>query len=687
MAKKAMTDNDLKAILQARVQSSLAYLGGRLAQSRRDALRYYNGDTFGNEQEGRSQVVTRDVAETIDSIMPSLMRVFFGGDEIVRFEPTGPEDEEAARQATDYVNWIFCQQNRGFDVGYTWAKDALLNRLGVVKCWWEENDHRTREAYEDLTAQELQMLQAQEDFEIKEIEVEEEEPVEQGVEGVRTYCVVGYRTNKEGRVRIEAVPGDEFLIDRRVVSLEDATFIGHRRRWTKSELLENGYPKEVVDRLSYENELDITMERIERFKAEDEFPYRAGNNLDPSTREIWVTECYVKVDYDNDGVAEYRKVTVAGDSTFEILDNEEVDGHPFAALCPIPMPHKLFGKSVADQTMDIQLVKSTVLRQALDNLYLANNKRTIVIDGQVNLDDLLVSRPGGVIRAKAPGAVTPYEHASILGEAFSMIEYFDQTREQRVGVTRLGQGLDEDTINKTAAGQSKLLQKGAEKVELIARVFAETGYKQLFRRILELVCKHQDKPKVIRLRNKWVAMDPSAWNSRMDLTASVGLGSGDRTQDLQHLMAMFPITSAIVQMQGGVSGPLVTAENVYNQLAEMVRATGLKSVDKFYSDPAQAQMMPQGQRPDPKMMEAQGKLQVQAAKLAGDRELAQQKMSATMQLEAFKAQIEAQAAKYRADLEAATKMQIAQLEAALKERMAASDRIASANLSGGMPNV
>jgi len=631
-----MTESELKSILGAEIADSLAHLGGELSAQRRKALRYYLGEPFGNEQEGRSKVVSTDVADVVEWILPALLKIFTTGDEVVRFEPTGPEDEEVAKQATEYVNWIFSRDNAGFLNLYMLFKDALLQKNGIAKVWWEEGESATRESYLRKSFEEMQLVLADPEVEPVAHSEYRDSGVIIGPNGLPIETAVTYhdlvvkRRRRTGAVRIMTVPPEEFLISRRARSIEDAPFVAHRLRKTVSELIELGYDQDLVDRLPGSEDDDPTGERRERFALEDDRDRTVADGPNRAMREIWITECYLKCDWDGDGLAERRKVTVAG-SGQEILDNEPWDGPlPFVSLTPIPMPHRFFGLSVADLVMDLQLIKSTILRQILDNLYLSNNGRHIISD-QVNLDDLLTSRPGGIVRLKngalpGQGHILPLDTPLVATQAFPMLEYIDGVRENRTGVTRYMQGLDADTLNKTASGINQIMTAAQQRVELIARVFAETGVKDLFRKILELVNRHQSAPRIIRLRNRWVPMDPREWNTQMDVSISVGLGTGNKDQMLVHLRNLLEIQVQAIRMQGGVAGPLVRLENVYNTLAKLVENAGLKSADPYFTDPAQHPPAPPPQPapppPDPAMAAVQQQAQLEAARLAFDRQRA-----------------------------------------------------------------
>lgn len=628
-----MTESELKAVLSAEIADALGHAGGEIGEQRRKALDYYLGRPFGNEMEGRSRVVSTDVADTIEWILPALLKIFTAGDEVVRFEPAGPEDEEVAKQATEYVNWVFTRDNPGFLILYTLFKDALLQKNGIVKVWWEEREEAVRETYRGKTAEEVQMLLADPEVEPLAHSEYEATAILAGAGGlpeartVTHHDLVLKRRTTGGGVRIVPVPPEEFLISRRARSIEEAAFVAHRVRRTVSELIEMGYDRALVEGLGGDEE--SSPGRRWRLDGEDALAEPAGG-ANAAMREIWVTECYVRIDWDGDGIAERRKVTVAG-SGHQILDNEAFEGVPFVSVTPIIMPHRFFGLSVADLVMDLQLIKSTILRQILDNLYLSNNGRHVISD-QVNLDDMLTSRPGGIVRLKngaipAQGHVLPLDTPLVAAQAFPMLEYIDGIRENRTGVTRYNQGLDADTLNKTATGIGQIMSAAQQRIELIARIFAETGIKDLFRKILEYLGKHQPAPRIIRLRNRWVPMDPRQWSTQMDVSINVGLGTGNKEQMLAHLRALLGLQIEAIRFQGGAEGPLVTLANVYHTLQKLVENAGLKSVEAYFTDPAQgsdgAGTAAAAPEPDPAILALQRRTEIDRARLQLEREKAQ----------------------------------------------------------------
>ena len=395
-----------------------------------------------------------------------------------------------------------------------------------------------------------------------------------------------------------AVPPEEFLISRRATSVEDASFVCHRVKKSVSDLILEGYPKSIVEELpSYtQSNAELNEERIARFSFDDDsLPADEGSG--PS-RKIWLEECYIHLDYDGDGIAELRKITKGGNI---ILDNEEIDSIPFSTICPLPIPHKFHGMSIADTVQDIQLIKSTIVRNLLDNMYLTNNSRYAVLAGQVELDDLLSSKPGGIVRMRAPGAVTALPTPQIQPFAFEMVKYLDQVKEERSGVSKMSQGLNPDVLTShvTSGAISAATESAMQRVELIARIFAETGIKDLFRRIFELTCKYQDKERVVELNNQYISVKPTEWRNRYNISITVGLGTGSSDQQIMMLNNILERQLQAFQLQGGQEYPMVSLKNIYNSLSKIIENAGLKNVENYFVNPDQGKQMVQPKAPPP----------------------------------------------------------------------------------------
>jgi hypothetical protein len=628
-----MDEGQIKGILDNEIDNAIGYIETETTELRRKALDYYLRNPYGNEVEGRSQIVTGEVAEAIDGALPQLIRVFTTTEDIVYFEPTRPEDEETAKQATEYCNWVFYRENDGLIILHNWFKDALMQKVGVVKAYWEDKEDVNKEKYKNLTEDELAMLLSDPGVEVVEQEVEFMDggmdmmgmPIQ-----IPLYNVKVKKSKKYGCVKIENVPPEEFLISKSARTIEDSPFVAHRRLMTRSELIAMGFKKSVVEGLPSYDDLQFTPERVARF-SQGEQPDE-NISLDPAMQVVEVYECYIYIDENDDGIAELRRILYAGS---EILDDEECDLIPFHSLCPIPIPHKFFGQSLADRTMDIQLIKSTVTRQMLDNLYLTNNARLGVVDGQVNLDDALNATPGGIVRMKQAGAIQPIEVPSVTGQAFPMLEYMDAVQAKRTGVSDTQQGMDPDVLNNVSATAiAAMMKSNSGKLELIARIFAETGVKSLFKGILHLLGKYQDQAKIVRMRGKFVTFDPRTWANEYDVSVNVGLGSGDREQKLAMLNMVSQKQEQIIQAYGP-SNPLVSVAQYRDTLARMIEAAGFKDASAFLNEisPEQNDALSQPQPPTP---DAQAEV---AQMLA---EVEREKTQAKSQIDAAKLDLERQ---------------------------------------------
>ncbi len=628
-----MDEIEFQGIVRNEIEQALGHYDTEYSQDRIDAMDYYLGEPFGNEQPDRSQVVSTEVSDTIEHIMPSLMRIFTQSDDYVRFVPHGPEDVAIAEQASDYCNWVINNDNRGFEIMHNWFKDALILKSGVVKFYWDEIIEVETEEYEGLNEDELTMLIA--DPEVEVVSRDERTIGEdmEGPEGIIIPAPIIYdvkikRTKNSGNVRIENVPPEEFLIGNRAKSLDDANFVAHRSTMTVSDLVSMGYERDEVEQYAGYTDLDISEERTSRF--EDLETSAVSDSNDPTMRNVLVTECYIRSDYDGDGVAEFRRVLTIGNG-YHILENEEFDHIPFAMLSPILMPHRAIGRSVAELVMDVQLIKSTLMRQLLDNIYNTNNARVVAVEGQVNLDDLLTNRPGGIVRTRTAGAVQPLQVPEVSSSVFPALNYMDSIKEQRTGISRQSMGLDADALQSTTATAVAAMQAASQgKIEMIARVFAETGVRALFRGILHLVTKYQNKEKIIRLRNQFVPMNPREWESSYDVQINVGLGTAQRDQQIMFLSQIAQKQEQVL-MQMGANNPMVSMSQYRNTLAKIAELSGFKDASQFFAPSEQ--------------IEAALAQQAQAAAQAGPQQdpaiaLEMQKMQAKMQMEQQKMQME-----------------------------------------------
>lgn len=613
-----MNEPELIALIESEEANCISAYTGVLAEQRRKAMAYYYGQPYGNEVEGRSQIVTTEVKEAVEDIMPALMKIFTASGEIVRCEPTKPQDEEAASQATDYLHHVFWEKNPGFLLLYCLFKDALLQKNGYAKVYWEDYQDNGKETYEGLSDMQFQSLLQDPELELAEHteSVDEEAakamaqklaPIIQSGAQIpqmpqpMLHDAVFRRSKKYGRTCAEPCPPEEILISRETPNqLTKARFTEHRTLKTISEIRKMGYDIED-DIADFAPNADFNLERVERNKFDDALAYRTDQaSTDPTTRRVWFCEAYLYVDFDGDGIAEFRKVSKVGR---EILDNEEFDSLPILGGTAVLMPHKHYGLSIFDLIGDIQLIKSTITRQLLDNAYVANNGRMMALDGMVNMDDLLTSRPNGVVRVKAMGALQRIEQP-LLGPGFyGLLEYFDKLKQQRTGSTGFPNAVDPDAINAKAAFVDKFAEAAMERIGLMARILAETVVKPIFEKFLELESKHQQKSQMVKLRGKWIEVNPREWANKFSITISVGLGTGSQAQVLQGATTIMQAQIEMAKL--GLSGRVVTEKNFYESLRRIAKVYFPKDMDAFATDPSS--LPPAQPQPNPDLMKLQQK--------------------------------------------------------------------------------
>lgn len=604
-----MSETTLLTFLDEQERDSLGFIwGGQLSFERALAQKYYLSEPYGNEVEGRSDVVSTEVFDTVEWMLPALVKVFASTDKSVEFEPQSIEDSEAAKQATDACNYVFWKQNDGFLITYTWFKDALLQKNGAVKWYWEKKKQIKRSFYRGQTIEQLQMYflnnpsitilsQQQYPDPIAQQNPQFMAAVSLGQMPIpMLYDVEIEYADEIGKVCIVPIPPEELIVSRNQNSLilDDCPFVEHICKKTLSDLRDQGYEfKDDEIQGDAPTNIEMSPEAVERRKLNEDSVVTpiSDNSIDPAQRTCYLREIYCLVDFDGDGIAERRRIIRAGRKIFE---NEPCDGVQIAAITPNIIQHRFFGMSVAEMVMDLQLLKSTLWRSMVDNLFHANNQGHIVLasaDGRVqaNVDDLLNSRPGRLIREYSPNAVRPEAIPFIGNHAWPMMEYIDQQRQNRTGANNLTSGLEADSLNKTARGAVLAQNKMQEKIELIARIFAECGFKPMFRGISQMLSKYSMRPLAFKLRNKFVQYDPRGWSNQFDMSINVGLGTGNKDQQLMHLQQILATQMGLLQTP---LAPLVTPQNVYNTNAKMVENAGFPNVEEFFTDPQNKPISP-----------------------------------------------------------------------------------------------
>jgi hypothetical protein len=627
-ATEPMDDAELQAIITQDLTDAVSYVDSDLSPTRAKGTEYYRGDLFGNEVEGNSKVVAMEVRDTVSAMLPSLMRVFFNSENVVEFAPRGPEDVKMAQQATDYANYVFQNDNNGFLTTYAIFKDALVRKCGIAKFWWEDEEKVRIEEYSGLDDQTLEMLMQEPGAEVK-IVVSYPDPDIDEMQMTTIDPMTGQpvtmpapmihdvqikRITKDGRIRIMAVPPEELLLDRRARSFDDSTIIAHRQMATVADLIAMGYDQDEIEENLSTTDLDSNDEYLARQPLSTTFGTNDAAN--PMMRRVLYIEAYSRVDFDGDGIAELRKVCCMGGG-YKVVRNLPASYIPFADFPCDPEPHTspLEAMSVFDITRDLQEIKSEILRNTLDSLAQSIHPRTAVVEGQVNIDDVLNNETGAIIRMRAPGMVQPLTTPFVGQAAFPMLEYMDQIKEDRTGMSKAAMGLNADALqSSTKAAVNATISASQGRIELTARILAE-GMKKLFHGILFLATTHQDKARTVRMRNEWVQIDPRYWDASMDANINIGLGNGDTNERLQGLMMIMAKQEQILK-DLGVQNPLVTPQQFSNTLRKIVELSGFKDASSYFQD-IPADYVPPAP-PAPKATPEELLAQVQAESIKAD---------------------------------------------------------------------
>ena len=592
-APRGMSDGELAALIDGELNDSLGY-DDQFMEDRARALEFYRGDATGElappDIDNRSRVVSKDLLDAVEWTMPSMMRLFAGSDEIARFEPDSPSEEQACKDATTACAHVIFEQNPGFITLHDAIKTALIQRVGVVKVWCEEAFDEREEAYAGLDALQVEAMGADPAVTIVSVEQSYVQAVDPATGGpALLFDVRVKRKEPRKEYRIEGVPPEEFRIARDARTVDRPRFIAHQpTNVTASDLISRGIDPELVDTLP-DAEIDPTSGRAERYNGEGWDPTTVDAG-DRSQRRIGVVEAWVLVDYDGDGVSEYRRVLKAGNT---ILENEVTDDHPFAVFSPILMPYRVIGLSLYDLLEDVVRIKTALTRQVLDNAYLVNNPVRLVARGAgVDLDALLNPVPGSVVDANDINGVRDLAVPSIAGEGLSLIDYVNKVRDARTGVGEFNQGLGAGALRDTkigSEGAQDMMASAMQRVELMARVLAETGVKRLYRLVLKALCQYQDREMQLRVNGRWLAVNPREWHTRYRLTISVGMGSMSRGVQLSGLQAIM----ALQEKAGALVPGLVTPTNAFNALARFVEAQGFRDAGQFFTEPP-----PEGEQQD-----------------------------------------------------------------------------------------
>jgi hypothetical protein len=583
---KKVTKEELVSLIDRQIRNSVGYYDSKLSKEREKILDYYNAVLPKPHHAGNSKYVSMDVFDAVESLKAVLLETFATGNRIVTFDAQNEEDVEPARIATEYCDYVVFRQNDGFKVFHDTIQDGLMARVGVSKVYWQDYDEESDEEFEGLSQAEVDALFARPDLEITDVELDPDTGTYKG-EVIRRY--------NKGKVCIDVIPPEEFLITPQAISIEDAPFVAHRSRKSYSELIEMGYDKKLVMSIGAEDESELSLhpEVLARFDDIGADRLNLNGEVQEQAKQVVVYECYTYLDMEGDGTTRLYKVMRSGNV---ILDYEEVDKKPFVAFVPLPIPHSFYGSNYADRVVPTQNARTTLVRGILDHTVITNNPRYQVVKGALtNPKELIENRIGGLVNVTRPDGILPLPQATLNPFVFQTIQLLDADKEEATGVSQLSQGLNKDAVSKqnSTALVENLVSLSMQREKIIARNFANQFVKPLYLEVYRLVMAHQTAEDVIKVAGNFIRVLPSEWAERKDASIELKLGYGEQDREAEKYLSMHQLLSSDPSI-----GPMYSDKNRYNLLKMVFEKGGVKNVSEFLTPP---EMIPPPQ-PDPMMM-------------------------------------------------------------------------------------
>jgi len=623
-------EEELQGVLKSEMDDAKDFID-QIDEDRADATDYYLGNAPTAQSSMQSEFVSTDVRDSVLFMLPSIMRTFFGTNKIVEFIPNGPEDIDLAKQQTDYINYVIQQKNPGFKVIYDAFKDALIRKTGFVKAYWDDSITASTHEYTGLSPEAYQAITLDPNVEVIEEKAEMESITimnpetgeEMTQETPASFDVKIRRIKPKDQVVIEAVPTEEILISRHARDLNSSPYVAHRMVKTVSDLVAMGYDKEQMEQFAGSG-TTVDEDSYDIEEARNPYADFTGvDRADTNSKSVLYVEYYVFYDLDGDGIDERIRVCTVGNG-LNIVNATPWDDLPITLFCPDPEPHTSIGSCPADYLMPIQAAKSQIMRDTLDSLGHAIFPRMGIVEGQVNIDDVLNTDIGQPIRMRAPGMVQPFSVPFVGKEAFPVLSYLDEAKENRTGVSKASAGLNAEALQSTTSAAVSATMSGAQgRVELICRHFAD-GMKDLFKLVNSLVIKHQEGQDMMRLNNEFIPVDPRYWDADKDMVINVGISKNSDEEKFQVLSALSQKQEQIMQTLGP-NNPLVNLQQYANTLTKMIEMAGFKDATTFINTevPPMPPQPPAEEKPDPAAMLAQAeamKAQNQAQKAIIDAE-------------------------------------------------------------------
>jgi len=630
-------DDSFETTVKELIEDAVDYEESYLSLAREENLRYYHGldpdrgnDTLDQkvlydsydevdedrDESNRSTYVSTDVRDTILAMLPSLVRIFTSDEHVIEFVPNHEGGQAAADQQRDYVNHVFFRDNNGLLLLYTLFKDALTVRYGVAK-WWTDTDEKYREesftGIDELQLRALLQEAEQDGAEVEVLEMEEvpmegmpaPEELPPGVPPPPRMLDVTLRyTTTAALTKVIAVPPDEFRINRGAENVDDAQLVGHDRLERASELIRMGYDRELVE--AHVSDYIV--------HSDDRFIRNPALTDEQRTRKgVRYGEWFIRVDADGDGIEELHKICTMGD-TFKIVEDHIVDEVNLALFSTDPTPHSAIGQCMADLVRDLQRLKTYMTRCQLDNLAETVTPKAVINSLTVNTDDVLNDEVGAVIRTTGdPAAAVSFLKIPYYGrDVQESVNYLDEVRASRTGVTEASKGLDPTAMQSTTlSGVNAIISGAQERIEMVARILAETGMRQMFVGLAREVVNNPNPARTIRVHGRYVQIDPSIFDPNLAMEVNPYLGKGTDTARMHALMDIKATQQEIIA-QFGINNPVVSPVEYLNTIEDLMRLANIRNIGRYFkpmSEEVLAQINSQPSEPSPEQLLAQAELE------------------------------------------------------------------------------
>ena len=660
---KPLDEDEVQAVFSTAVEDAIDFIESDVSEGRIKAQRYFDGDTDIGYEDGRSKVVATKVRDIVRSIKPSLMRIFLSSSKFVEFIPRGAEDVQFADQATTYIHWKFNEVG-GYRILSDAFHDALIKKMGIVKAYYEEKTTTKIYTYSGLNDLQFEALIADPDVEVLEHTATTEASatvapeIAFGQPPVTSHDVKISKVNYGGDIVVDSIPPEEFFFDRNARTIDDCYVCGQRTDMRVGDLVAMGFEFDDVFNLNSSTDNDTIVESEEEARRGYSLNVNEDENaIDPSMKKVMVTEAYMRIDVDGTGIPTLHRAILGGNA-YKVLSIEPCDEIPYAIFEIDPEPHTMLGRSIPDLTMDDQDTATSILRGVLDNVAMVNNPRIGIVKGKVDVDDVLNNEIGAVIRQDAPGMMEVYAVPFTAGQTLSALQYMDGLVEQKTGVTRASMGLDPDAMQSTSkVAVSATIQAAAGQIETMARNLAEGGMRRLFGLLLRLTVKHADGDQMMRLNNSFRPVDPRVWDTSMDVSVNVGLGTGREEEKAAAYREILAMQTQIFQQYGPDNG-VVSLTGIRHTLEDMLASSGIRNAERYFNpmspeieqqmmmqaqqaaaqqqqmtDPNQAYMMVEQAKAQARMQTDAQRAQLDMQKAIADHERKMLEMSAKMDLE------------------------------------------------------